>query len=96
MFNPIVVSGMLYRWNILMIDFIGIPLSAYLCHQQKILAVERFGDFGFGNDMGVYVGKTYWVMQGTSSGSVHRQVSSDTDLRILVPYTRCPGLQTGF
>jgi hypothetical protein len=34
-----------------MIDFIGIPLSAYLCHQQKILAVERFVDLVFGNDM---------------------------------------------
>lgn len=45
---------MLYRWNILMIDFIGIPLSAYLCHQQKILAVERFVDLVFGNDMEFY------------------------------------------
>ena len=54
---------MLYRWNILVIDFIGIPLSAYLCHQQKILAVERFVDLVFGNDMEFYARQDIRVMQ---------------------------------
>ena len=55
---------MLYRRNILMIDFIGIPLSAYLCHQQKILAVERFVDLVLGDDMEFYARQDIRVMQG--------------------------------
>lgn len=46
-----------------MIDPIGIPLSAYLGHQQKVLAVERFVDLVFGYDVESYARQHVRVMQ---------------------------------